>query len=338
MFQLTTFGQEAVTAAMAGETEITFTNLKTASTSMLITVDGYKDFASIKQSVAPTSISYAQTLHTVIVSGVFSNENVAATYNIVAVGLYATCAGTYSRSTPTLFAYDVLSRPEPMPASSAGLTTRTYAFNTTIDNALQVNITVEPGAYALAEDLSGLQATVEENRLENGIVEATHSKQGNNHYLTVNNAAKNIKFKATAIFDYNDVFYFNNTLYEATTISGNALAPGYFNTGQIVMAFVDNSAHKLVFNDADRIGMMVIYSGTLIDYVDALPLGFYTLWYPYTNTDDPLKPVSRDMYVEVYKPSVNSIIILAHVFNPSDPHDYKTCKINGSWSVVWQEY
>ena len=336
MFQLTTFGQEAVTAAMAGETEITFTNLKTASTSMLITVDGYKDFASIKQSVAPTSISYAQTLHTVIVSGVFSNENVAATYNIVAVGLYATCAGTYSRSTPTLFAYDVLSRAEPMPASSAGLTTRTYAFNTTIDNALQVNITVEPGAYALAEDLSDLQTTVEANRLENGIVEATHSKQGNTHYLTVNNAAKNIKFKATALFDYDDTFKVNNEVYTAITSNGGSLEPGAFYAGQYVFAFVNHTQKVIMFQHNESIGINSHTTGLLTDYADSLPFGYHICLDTYQNTSDTDKPSNTDFLVEIYKYSVNTIFMRAWRHNSNTYEEYRFTKVSGTWTRKWE--
>ena len=235
----TTYGLEAIAAASAGQTKITFTELKTSDTGTL-TTGTYPDFTSIKQSVNPSSVSMDKNTRTAVVSGLFSNAGLASAYNIKAVGLYATCAGSYAMSTPRLFAYEKINPAQNMPLPSTAPTSYSYQFNTTIANSTSVTVEIEQGDYALASDL---QEMIDDVPIF-GFIEATHSKSGTTHNLSVPDAtAENIKFIATANFGEGDTVTINGVPFGIINTMPGA---GFFLRNNIVNCFV-NYANNTVF-------------------------------------------------------------------------------------------
>ena len=169
---ITQYGKDAIAAAAAGQTKISFTNLKTSDTGTL-TTDTYPDFQSIKQSISPSSITMDSQTDTAKVAGLFNNNNLGMAYQIKAVGLYATCAGAFAMPTPRLFAYELFGTPDFMPLPSEAPTSYTYAFNTTINDAATVEVVIQPGDYALASDLQDVQGRLSDFALADDVPEKT---------------------------------------------------------------------------------------------------------------------------------------------------------------------
>ena len=195
--RLTDFGREAVNAAMSGLTKIRFNCLKTGSSALIIgrmerdpatgRFKAYRDLETIEQTANISSIKYDETTTTVVVSGTFSNENLAKAYDIVEVGLYATCEGEYTETTPRLFAYKVFFEPlDHMPLPTDLPTSFTYDFNSTVSDESVVNLIIEPGTYASAADVQNLTNLVHTNEPQsisircNNTVETTE-KTGYNY-------------------------------------------------------------------------------------------------------------------------------------------------------------
>ncbi len=160
---ITEYGQEAIAAATAGKTVISFTALKTTNSRQINqTSDGKRNFATIVQSISPSRIDFNKSLNTVVVSGLFSNEGLGQAYTILGVGIYAKCAGEYEQTVEALFAYDFFDTGDYMPLPTDFPQSYSYQFNTKITDSDTVNITIEPGTYAPAADLQALAAVVEE--------------------------------------------------------------------------------------------------------------------------------------------------------------------------------
>ena len=160
---LTDYGKEAIAAASAGKTVISFTSLKTTNTQTTTTpVGGKQNFTTIKQTVSPSRISFDKNTDTAVVSGLFSNEGLGEPYTIMGVGLYAKCTGEYAQATEALFAYEFFTPGDYMPLPTDFPQSYSYQFNTTITDGDTVNITIAPGTYAPAADLQALAALVEE--------------------------------------------------------------------------------------------------------------------------------------------------------------------------------
>lgn len=161
---ITEYGQEAIAAATAGKTVISFTSLKTTNSRQINqTSDGKRNFATIVQSISPSRIDFNKSLNTVVVSGLFSNEGLGQAYTIVGVGLYAKCTGEYAQETEALFAYEFFTPGDYMPLPTDFPQSYSYQFNTTITDGDTVNITIAPGTYAPAADLMELTNLVHTN-------------------------------------------------------------------------------------------------------------------------------------------------------------------------------
>lgn len=165
---LTDYGKEAIAAASAGKTVISFTSLKTTNTQTTTTpVGGKQNFTTIKQTVSPSRISFDKNTDTAVVSGLFSNEGLGEPYTIMGVGLYAKCTGEYAQATEALFAYEFFTPGDFMPLPTDFPQSYSYQFNTTITDGDTVNITIAPGTYAPAADLQTLADLVEEFKPKN---------------------------------------------------------------------------------------------------------------------------------------------------------------------------
>ena len=162
IFTLTDYGQTAMTAAMAGETEITITSAKTSDSTKL-TTDAYPDFVNTVQTVTPSGIALKTDTGTALVTAVFTNSSVATAYQIKAVGLYATCAGSYRMSTPRLYGYCILDNPDSMPLPTVEPISFTYLINTKVSNTSAITIEMTDGAYASASDFYELTNLVHTN-------------------------------------------------------------------------------------------------------------------------------------------------------------------------------
>jgi len=167
-----------MTAAMAGETEITITSAKTSDSTEL-TTDAYPDFVNTVQTVTPSGIALKTDTGTALVTVVFTNSSVATAYQIKAVGLYATCAGGYRMTTPRLYGYCILDNPDSMPLPTDEPISFTYLINTKVSNTSAITIEMTDGAYASASDfyeLTNLVHTNEPRRLLircNNVVDST---------------------------------------------------------------------------------------------------------------------------------------------------------------------
>lgn len=183
----------------------------------------------------------------------------------------------------------------------------------------------QQGSTFKAEDINGVC-----------IIEVTHSKSGDIHSLTTENTTcENIKFKATALFDYNDTFKFNNEVYTAITSNGGNLEPGAFYSGQYVFAFVNHTQKVITFQHNESIGINSHTTGLLTDYADSLPFGYHICLDTYQNTSDTDKPSNTDFWVEIYKYSVNTIFMRAWRHNSNTYEEYRFTKVSGTWTRKW---
>ena len=160
---ITDYGQQAIAAAMAGQTQITMTDIKTSDSTFVVNAGDYWELSSVKQSVAPSSLTFDEHTKTAIVSGLFRNKDLTAAYTIQAVGIYARCTGEFEMLEPKLFAYEILNPGDFMPLPSTAPTSWTYEFNTQITQGSAVSIIITEGSYALASDLETLQTRLIDN-------------------------------------------------------------------------------------------------------------------------------------------------------------------------------
>ena len=155
----TTAGLSLIAQALADSKSITFTSIKTSSYAYpqgtnIAELTGLQD---IVQSEAPfSSAVFNDTLLQVSVR--FSNENVTEKYLIQTVGVYAQLEGDIEE---TLFAVVQATTPDEMPAQSA-VSPSSYIYNvqTTIQQASQLTVTVNPAGTATVQDIVGLQQTI----------------------------------------------------------------------------------------------------------------------------------------------------------------------------------
>ena len=161
-FTLTDYGRTALNAAMASETKITITSVKTSDVTTF-TTDTYPDFTNTVQTVLPSAISLKSDVGTALITAVFTNTSLTAEYAIKAVGLYATCAGNYSMSTPRLYGYCILDNADSMPLPTSEPINYTYLINTKVSEASAITIEMTEGAYASASDFSELTNLVHTN-------------------------------------------------------------------------------------------------------------------------------------------------------------------------------
>lgn len=155
----TTAGLSLIAQALADSKSITFTSIKTSSYAYLqgTNIAELTGLQDIVQSEAPfSSAVFNDTLLQVSVR--FSNENVTEKYLIQTVGVYAQLEGGTEE---TLFAVVQATTPDEMPAQSA-VSPSSYIYNvqTTIQQASQLTITVNPAGTATVQDIVGLQQTI----------------------------------------------------------------------------------------------------------------------------------------------------------------------------------
>ena len=173
---ITDYGQQAIASAMAGQTQITITDMKTSDSTFIVKQGDYWELSSVKQSVAPSSLTFDERTRTAIVSGLFRNTDLTTAYTIQAVGIYARCTGEYEMLEPKLFAYELLTPGDFMPLPSTAPTSWTYEFNTQISSGSAVNIIITEGSYALASDFESLQARVRSNECMFSIVRLNNTQ------------------------------------------------------------------------------------------------------------------------------------------------------------------
>lgn len=150
---ITTSGRALITKLIAGTDTCEFTKMATSS-HIYTSASTLTQLEDIEQEV-PISSQSRPSSTTLKVSAVFSNENVSMGYYIRALGLYA----EDGNGTEILFGVALDDAPSYMPDSSAAAA---FTFNSTLEvgDSAQVIINVDPGAYALASDLTTLAGRV----------------------------------------------------------------------------------------------------------------------------------------------------------------------------------
>ncbi len=147
---LTTAGENLIARALAGEIKLSITKAKTSDFA-------YPDDADLKrltdmQGVRQTVCDLETAIHneTIIQTRVlFSNEDIASTYYIHNIGLYA-MDGTHE----VLFSIVTAEIPDEMPQYN-GVASTSYIYNiqNVVQDAPQLNISVNPSGTATIQDV-----------------------------------------------------------------------------------------------------------------------------------------------------------------------------------------
>lgn len=148
---ITTAGQNLIAQALAGNSAVKFTSLKTSNYSYAASTnfETLTSLQGIKQSAGITSaIVVNQT--TVKISARVSNVGITTAYYINTIGVYAETDGI----TETLLAVIPASTADLVPAYSAGAPySFIYDINLTIQNSSSLNITINDSGVATVADL-----------------------------------------------------------------------------------------------------------------------------------------------------------------------------------------
>ncbi|WP_349668043.1 hypothetical protein [Lacrimispora sp.] len=148
---LTTAGENLIARALAGEIELKITKAKTSSYTYPSGTDfkSLTDMKEINQAMEnPTNTVYNDTIIQTRV--LFSNEEITSTYYIHNIGLYV-MDGTQE----VLFCIVTADIPDEMPQYN-GVATTSYIYNiqNVVQNATELNITVNPSGTATIQDVS----------------------------------------------------------------------------------------------------------------------------------------------------------------------------------------
>ena len=147
---LTAAGERLIARTLAGEIQLNITKAKTSNYIYPAGTDfkSLTDMQEIKQTVSgPTTAVYNDTMIQTRV--LFSNEEIVSTYYIHNIGLYA-MDGTQE----VLFCIVTAESPDEMPQYN-GVASTSYIYNiqNVVQDAAQLNITVNPSGTATIQDV-----------------------------------------------------------------------------------------------------------------------------------------------------------------------------------------
>jgi len=147
---LTTAGENLIAQALAGEIQLNITKVKTSNYAYPNSTDfkSLTDMQGVKQTVSdPVTAVYSDTM--IQTRALFSNEEIASTYYIHNIGLYA-MDGTQE----VLFCIVTAETPDEMPQYN-GVASTSYIYNiqNVVQDAAELNITVNPSGTATIQDV-----------------------------------------------------------------------------------------------------------------------------------------------------------------------------------------
>lgn len=151
---ITNGGLAMIAQATSGGGTITFTAVKTSSYSYPAdtNIPGLTDLQNIVQSVSPSAAEiFNNTM--IQISARFDNSQVTEAYQIQTIGVYAQLSGESEQ----LFAVIQATTPDQMPKQdSVSPTAFIYNIQITVQQASQINITVNPAGAASIDDVNTL--------------------------------------------------------------------------------------------------------------------------------------------------------------------------------------
>ena len=147
---LTAAGENLIAQALAGEIQLNISKAKTSNYAYPSSTDfkSLTDMQGVKQTVSdPVTAVYSNTM--IQTRALFSNEEIASTYYIHNIGLYA-MDGTEE----VLFCIVTAETPDEMPQYN-GVASTSYIYNiqNVVQDAAQLNITVNPSGTATIQDV-----------------------------------------------------------------------------------------------------------------------------------------------------------------------------------------
>ncbi len=147
---LTTAGEKIIARALAGEIKLNITKAKTSDFAYPENADLKRltDMQGVRQTVRdPETVVFNETIIQTRV--LFSNEDIASTYYIHNIGLYA-MDGTHE----VLFSIVTAEMPDEMPQYN-GVASTSYIYNiqNVVQDAAQLNISVNPSGTATIQDV-----------------------------------------------------------------------------------------------------------------------------------------------------------------------------------------
>lgn len=147
---LTTAGENLIARALAGEIKLNITKAKTSDFAYPNNKDFKRltDMQGVRQTVCdPETVAFNETIIQTRV--LFSNEDIASTYYIHNIGLYA-MDGTHE----VLFSIVIAEMPDEMPQYN-GVASTSYIYNiqNVVQDAAQLNIFVNPSGTATIQDV-----------------------------------------------------------------------------------------------------------------------------------------------------------------------------------------
>jgi len=147
---LTTVGEKLIAQALAGEIQLNISKAKTSNYAYPSGTDfkSLTDMQGVKQTVSdPVTAVYSDAM--IQTRALFSNEEIASTYYIYNIGLYA-MDGTEE----VLFCIVTAETPDEMPQYN-GVASTSYIYNiqNVVQDAAELNITVNPSGTATIQDV-----------------------------------------------------------------------------------------------------------------------------------------------------------------------------------------
>ena len=147
---ITTLGQQMLTDVIGTHGSITFSKFQTSSHVYPAGTDltALTSLQDVKQTVTPSGAGVFDAV-TIYVSAAISNEGLGTGYTANTLGIFAS-----DGNTEVLFGVATGITPDVIPADSGGApSTYTYRMQLTVSSTSSFTISVDPGAYALSDDL-----------------------------------------------------------------------------------------------------------------------------------------------------------------------------------------
>jgi hypothetical protein len=147
---ITSVGQALLTSVLGTQGTLTFSKFQTSSYQYSGGTDlsALTSLNSVQQEVTPSFAGVIDATNLYVSSSV-DNENLATGYTAYTLGIFAT-----DGNSEVLFGVSTAVTPDVIPADTGGTpSTYTYRMQLKVSSTDNIDINIEPGAYALAEDL-----------------------------------------------------------------------------------------------------------------------------------------------------------------------------------------
>jgi hypothetical protein len=147
---ITSVGQALLTSVLGTQGTLTFSKFQTSSYQYSGGTDlsALTSLNSVQQEVTPSSAGVIDA-NNLYVSSSVDNDSLATGYTAYTLGIFAT-----DGNSEVLFGVSTAVTPDVIPADTGGTpSTYTYRMQLKVSSTDNIDINIEPGAYALAEDL-----------------------------------------------------------------------------------------------------------------------------------------------------------------------------------------